>query len=325
MNPNLNTGLGNLMASAVFTQAMQNNPTTGRVVFVGASSLALVNEVQQMYGTTYPDGMRTVFTTLALAIASCVASRGDLIIVLPGHTETISSSTALAFNIAGITIVGIGNGALKPTFTLDTAATARIAVSVANVTVRNIKFVANFADIATVFLLTTAQGFTVDSCEFLDTSSVLNFLAIVTTTVAVVADNLTFTNNKIIGLGTTAGTTPIKIVGTHNRLTINDNYINLAILNNTSAVLAHAALVVTNLQMYRNRVFRPNTDTATGGILITTSSTTNTGIVADNYIFASDTAAAILVTAGSIYGMFNNLYIGDADASGFVLPAIGAN
>jgi hypothetical protein len=325
MYPNKESGLGAKMATALFDNVMFSNPTTGRVFIVGAASLALISEVKAIYGNHYSDGTPVVYTTLALAIAQCVASRGDIIIVLPGHTETISSATALAFNVAGITIIGIGNGALKPTFTLDTAATARIAVSVANVTVKNIKFVANFADIATVFLLTTAQGFVVDSCEFLDTSSSFNFLAIITTTVAVVADNLTFTKNTIIGLGTTAATTPIKILGTHNRLTINDNYINLAILNNTSAVLAHAALVVTNLQMYRNRVFRPNTDTATGGILITTSSTTNTGIVADNYVFHSDVAAAILVTAGSIYGMFNNLAIGDADASGYVLPAIGVN
>lgn len=325
MYPNKNSGNGSLMAHAVFTQVMANNPTTGRVLFVGNDSLALINEVKALYGSAYQDGMRMTHTTLSSALSVCVASRGDLIVVLPGHAETISSATALAFSIAGVTIVGLGNGALKPTFTLDTVATSKIVVSAANITVKGLKFVANFADIATVFLLSTAQGFTVTECEFLDTSSILNFLAIITTTVAVVADNLTFSKNKVILLGTTAATTPVKILGTHNRLVITENYFNEAVLNNTSAVLAHAALVVTNLQMGNNLVIRPNTDTATGGILITTSSTTNTGIVYNNYISHLDVAAAIMVTAGSVYGMFNNLAIGDADASGFVLPAIGAN
>ncbi len=324
MYPNINAGLGNLAASALIANALAANPTTGRFFLVGKASLALISEVKAMYDV-WPDGASVIYTTVDNAINACVASRGDTIIVLPGHTETVSSATAINLDIAGITIVGIGAGSLKPTLTLDTAATAKLPVSAANITVKGIKFVANFADITTVFLLTTAQGFTVTECEFIDTSSSLNFLTVVTTTVAVVADNLTFTKNKIIGKATTAATTPIKIVGTHDRLVINDNYINLAILNNTSGVLAHAALVVTNLEMYRNRVFRPNTDTSGGGILITTSSTTNTGIVADNYVFTSDTAAAILVTAGSIYGMFNNLHIGDADASGYVLPAIGQN
>jgi len=325
MYPNGNSGIGSKMMSALIETAMRQNPTTGRVFLVGKSGITNETEIKAIYGNNYPDGTAVMYTTLALALASCVASRGDLVIALPGHAENISSATALGFSIAGVTIVGIGNGSLKPTFTLDTAATSKIAVSAANVTVRGVKFVANFADIATVFLLTTAQGFTVDQCEFLDTSSILNFLAVITTTVSVVADNLTFTGNKVILLGTTAATTPIKIVGTHNRLVISDNYFNEGALSNTSAVLAHAALVVTNLEMYRNVVFRPSADTATGALLVTTSSTTNTGMIVDNKCFASDVAAALLVTAGSIYGMVNNLYIGDADASAYVLPAIGAN
>jgi hypothetical protein len=325
MYPNKNSGLGLLMAQALFGQAVRENATTGRIFIVAKSGITNESEIKALYGNNYPDGTPVIYTTIALAVVACLASRNDVILVAPGHTETISSATALQLNVAGVTIVGIGSGSLKPTLTLDTAATSKIPVSAANITVRGIKFVANFADIATVFLLTTAQGFTVDKCEFLDTSSILNFLAIITTTVAVVADNLTFTNNKVILQGTTAATTPIKVLGTHNRLVINDNYFNEAALSNTSAVLAHAALVVTNLEMARNRVFRPSTDTATGALLVTTSSTTNTGVIYDNYVFASDVAAALLVTAGSIYGMFNNLYIGDADASGYVLPAIGAN
>jgi hypothetical protein len=293
---------------------------------VGPSAANWYGDFIGAYGPDASGGNR-VFSTLEACIqdANVVASRGDVVFLLPGFTENISSATQVLFNKAGISIVGLGQGSLKPTITLDTISTSKIPVSVANVSISGVKFVANVADVATVFLLTTAQGFTVDSCEFVDTSSILNFLAIVTTTVAVVADNLTFSNNKVIGKGTTAATTPIKVLGTHDRLVIANNYINLAVLNNTSAVLAHGALVVTNLQMYGNRVFRPNTDTATGGILITTSATTNTGLVYDNYVSHLDTAAAILVTAGCKYGMFNNLADGDADASGFVLPAIGAD
>jgi len=225
-----------------------------------------------------------------------------------------------------VTIVGLGSGSLRPTFTLDTATTATLKVTAANVAFRNLLIVANFGDIVSAISLTTAKDFSVRGCEFRDTDSTHNFLAIVSTnSTANAADGLDVSQNVIRGSGTTAATTPIKVTGTLDRITINENYINLAVLNNTSAVLAHGALVVTNLLMSKNRVVRPNTDTATGGILITTSSTTNTGMVCDNYVAHADTAGAILVTAGSIYGMFNNLAVGDADASGFVLPAIGAN
>lgn len=262
--------------------------------------------------------------TLARAVA--IAAQYDIVMLKPGHAETISSSTALTMSVANLSVVGIGTGAIRPTFTLDTATTARVNVTAAGVSFANCVFIANFADIATVFTLTTAKDFISDACEFRDTSSILNFLTVVTTnSTDNAADGLMFIGNRVFGAGTTAATTPIKLGGNTDRVTINSNYINLAVLNNTSAVLAHTSKVVTNLEMSDNRVFRPNTDTATGGILITTSSTTNTGMVYNNKVQAADVAAAILVTAGSIYGMFNNLYDGDADASGFVLPAIGAN
>lgn len=260
------------------------------------------------------------YATLEQAINEATA--GDTIMIKAGHAETISSATALNFDKAGLSIIGLGQGSRRPTFTLDTAATAKIPVSAADITIQNCLFVANFADIATVFLLTTATDFSVLGCEFRDTSSILNFLTVVTTTVSVVADGLVFNGNRVISKGTTAATTMIKIAGTHDRVQINDNFYVGAVLNNTAALLAHGALVVTNLEMARNKVFRPNTDTATGGILITTSSTTNSGMVYDNYIKCLDAAGIILVTAGSIYGMTNNLVAGAADTSGFVLPAI---
>ena len=74
-------------------------------------------------------------------------------------------------------------------------------------------------------------------------------------------------------------------------------------------------------------VFSVNTDTSTGAILVSTTATTGSGMIADNYVRALDIAAAILVTATAVqYGLFNNLYVGDGTSvSGFVLPAIGSD
>jgi len=325
MYPNKESGLGAKMSSALINNAMVQNATTGRVFLVGAAALASISEIKAIYGSHYPDGTPVVYTTVALALAQCVAARGDLILVVPGHTETITGATSLTCSISGVTIVGIGSGSLRPTFTFTTAATANIPISAANVTFKNCIFIANFADIVACFTTVAAPEFHVIGCEFRDTDSTHNFLTIITTTITVNADGLTFSGNRIKSTGTTAATTPISLVGTMDRITINDNFITKAVLNNTSCLLAHAALVVTNLEMARNIVFSGNTDSATGAFLITTSSTTNTGMVHDNYVNGLDVAAAILVTAGCKYGMMNNLYDGDVDASGYVLPAIGTN
>jgi hypothetical protein len=190
-----------------------------------------------------------------------------------------------------------------------------------NISIVNILHVANFAAVASAYTNNAGTEFAIENCEFRDTSSVLNFVACVTTTASVSANGFTFNKNKVFGLGTTAATTPIKLLANTDRVTINDNQIVLAALSNTSALLAHAALVVTNLEMARNNVFRPSTDTATGGLLITRTSTTNTGHVYDNKVKCLDVAGMLIVTTGSAYGFTNNLVSGTADTSGILIPA----
>lgn len=267
------------------------------------------------------------FTTVTLALARCVADRGDIIMVKAGHAETISSATSLLLNKAGVAIIGLGAGTKRPTFTFTTANTARIPVSVDNVSIQNCRFIGNFLSIATCFLLTTAANFTVDTCDFADTSAILGFLSIITTTVSVNSDNLTFTNNRRISLATTTPGPDIVVANTMTGLTVvgNQSY-HTTISNNVAALIAHGALVMTAAFIANNDVYSVNTDTATGGVLVTTSATTGSGIIKGNRVRALDVAAEIMVTATAVqYGMFDNLYIGDGTYnSGFVSPAIGS-
>lgn len=71
------------------------------------------------------------FSTLDYAISQCVADRGDIVFVKPGHAETIASATALALDVAGVAVVGLGQGSNRPTFNL-TATDSKIAMSAAN-------------------------------------------------------------------------------------------------------------------------------------------------------------------------------------------------
>lgn len=317
MNYNINVGYGKLLASKI------NAKQAGKSFVVGASAVAYRDTYSDIFSAD-PTGTNRFFNTIDAAVGSCTANAGDTIYVLPGHTESISNATSLLLDVAGVNIVGIGVGANRPTLTYTTAATANIPVSAANVSIENVVFVANFADITSAFTLATAPGFSLVNCEFRDTSSILNFITAVTTTVTVNSDGLSIIGNRFFTLGTTAATTAIKIAGTMSRLRVNDNFVVKAVLNNTSCLIAHGALVMSSLEVARNRVFSNNTDSASGAFLITTSATTNTGMVYDNYVKGLDTAAEVLCTSGCAYGLFNNLYNGDANASGFVSPAIGS-
>ena len=265
------------------------------------------------------------FASLQYAKTRCTANNGDTVFAMPGHAETISSAAIFTCTVADIAYIGLGTGSRKPTLTFTTATTANIPVSAANNTFHNFRFVANFADVASFITIAAAPEFCVDSCDFLDTSSVLNALTCVTTTVTVNADGLTFTRNRVNSLATTAATTMIVVAGTMARITINDNWYVGAALNNTAALLEHGALNVTALEMGRNRVYRPNTDSATGAILIKTTATANTGMAYDNYVGCLDAAGIILFTAGSDYAPINNLVTGEVDKSGFVIPAIATD
>ena len=265
--------------------------------------------------------------TLAYAISLCAANNNDVIVILPGHAESITTATAVAFNISAITIVGLGNGIQRPTFTFTTANTATIAVSAGSIKISNCIFVGNFLSIASCFTVAAAPNFWVDNCVFRDTSVILGFLSIITTTVSVNADGLRFTNNEVQSDATTTPGPTIVVLGTLDRLTILNNVItHSTISNNISALLAQAALVVTHLNMGYNTVYSVNTDTATGGVLLTTSATTGSGMIYNNYAAGLDAAAQIMVTATALqYGMFNNQYAYRANplTSGFLLPAIG--
>lgn len=272
----------------------------------------------------------TAFATINGAITAATASNGDVIYVMPGHTETITTTTNLALSKAGLTIIGLGAGSLRPTLTFTTANTANIPVTASNITVLNLLFVGNFLSIASVFTVTgtaAAKDLTISGCEFRDTSSVLGFLSIVTTnSTANTSDGLAFTKNKIYSHSTSAGPAVVMLC-TNDRVAINDNFIvHDGANNNIALVMNSGALVSSNLEIARNQLFCVNTDTATGGAILVTSSTTSTGMVHDNYVKHLDVAAAVMITAtGSKLGEFNNLADGDVDNSGYVLPAIGTN
>ena len=103
------------------------------------------------------------FATLDFAIGTCTANNGDLIVVMPGHAETIATGTALAPDVAGVTIVGLGKGSFRPTFTMSAVASS-IVLSAANVSLENFLFLIEHD--VTIAIEYTAADCSVINCEF---------------------------------------------------------------------------------------------------------------------------------------------------------------
>jgi len=161
------------------------------------------------YGT-HPD---TPFATLDYAVGQCTANQGDVIFVLPGHSETLSAAGALDLDVAGIMIVGVGEGADQPLFTLDTGTGTDIDVDAASITVENIHFSANFADIAVCFDV-NATDFTLRRCRFTETATDMNFLVVVQDAAAAASDRITIEDCRAVGLLDASNTHFVNFAGT---------------------------------------------------------------------------------------------------------------
>jgi hypothetical protein len=268
------------------------------------------------------------FSTVAGALTQCTAGAGDIILVKPGHAETISSASILSLNKAGVAIIGLGAGSLRPTFTFTTATTANIPVTAANMSIQNLLFVANFADVASMFTATgtnTPTDFSIEQCEFKDISAILNALAVFTgNATANSCDGFRFVNNKVSSLGTTAATTAIKLLSNTDRVEIIGNKGASAVLNDTAALLAASTFQLTNFYLGGNIWERPNTS-STGGSFVSGSGNAWTGLAYDNYFYQVDATAGIWIATGhgSAFGYQNNYspITGAVDKSGLINPA----
>lgn len=109
--------------------------------------------------------------TLAAAYAACTANQGDVIVLMPGHAETYSTTgTKLTADKAGVKIIGLGRGPNRPTFTFGHTG-ATWAISAAGHTLENLLFVTG-TDGVTTFMTISAADWKLIDIETRDTTDV---------------------------------------------------------------------------------------------------------------------------------------------------------
>lgn len=257
------------------------------------------------------------FATIDYAIGRCTASNGDIIFVKPGHTETVSAAAGIACDVAGIAIVGLGSGTLRPTITLDTAATATVTISAANVTLHNLKFVAAFADITRIINLTAAEA-TIDMCEFVESAANLNWVDVIdaSSTTDGNANGLTVTRCRAFGVDAACDSF-IELNADVDRLRVEDNFVVHDHANATAFIEQATGKDITNASIQRNSYHSLK---ASGDILIDNDTTANSGVAAWNNASHATTTAEVLLDADGL-GYIQNYATGVITASGYLLPA----
>jgi hypothetical protein len=139
------------------------NPGTGRIFYVD-SEVTVEGD-----GTNWLNAR----DTLDEAVGLCTADRGDVILVAQGHSETMGAAAdEVDLDVAGITVIGLGNGTLRPTFNYTGDVTGAFAIGAANIKIHNLRFLAGAADVNDAIEVESAgDNATISSCVFTITTN----------------------------------------------------------------------------------------------------------------------------------------------------------
>lgn len=176
--------------------------TTGSVFYVSSTSANSADD------TSHGQTRELPFLTWGYAISRCTANNGDVIVLMPGHVETVIAAAGLAINIAGITHWALGHGASRPKVNFTTVVGASMVISAASQTIVNVLFTGGI-DALTNPVHLQAADIRLIGCETRDvTGQATDFIV---TTAA--ADRLLVSGWTHRGASAAGADTAISIVG----------------------------------------------------------------------------------------------------------------
>lgn len=190
------------------------------------------------------------FATIDYAIGRCTANKGDVILVMPGHTESVTAAGGIDCDVAGISIIGLGNGSNRPKISFSTSTSADIDIDAANVRIKNIVFDLTGIDALAAPIDVNAANFTLEDCEIIIANATAQAtLAILTDANA---SGMVVKNCLFYGSDDAGATAAIRLVGGSNIL-IKDN-IFVGSYGAAVGAISNITTAVTNLYIIGNHI-----------------------------------------------------------------------
>lgn len=248
---------------------------TGKVFVVGDSSTANLSMLQELFPVD-PDGQPRVHATLDAAVGFCTANAGDVIFVMPGHTETISSAGLIDLDVAGISVIGLGNGRDKPTINFTTTANADMDIDAVNITVENIFFDMTGVDAVVAGIDVNSSDFTLRNCEILMADSDGQTVVGLLTDSGI--DRLTVENCTFMGDSSVGGVAAIRVIGGDQHLIKDSTF--YGDYDTTGCAIENLTTATTNYTVTNNNIWNKHT----GSIVCINAVSTSTGSINFNLL-----------------------------------------
>ncbi len=189
------------------------------------------------------------FATVAYAITQCKSARGDIIICMPGHTETVAAAAGVTFtSTTGVTVIGLGRGSMRATFNF-TATASTITMNAANTSFINCLFTGGIDAVVSPIVISAADC-VLQECELRDVTGQVTD-GILTTAGA---NRLRIINHIHRGDSAAGTNAAIAIVG-GDQISIDIKYMdgNFAVAGVDVRTTATTQLSVSNVEHFRNR------------------------------------------------------------------------
>jgi hypothetical protein len=194
------------------------------------------------------------------------AAAGDTIFVLPTHAETVANATTIIPDKDGLSIIGLGRGARRPTITFSHA-NGNTPISGAGVVLKNFLFTTTGAIDVTAGITVTAEDVLLEDLEYRDaltTSQTVDFIV-----GAAASDRLHVKGLRYLGLAGDAGAAAVSITAAVDGVIIEDFNIDGTF---SAACIENVTGVATNM-LIRNGVGRNRHSTQDGIVVCTTTTT----------------------------------------------------
>lgn len=240
------------------------------------------------------------FGTIHYAVTQCTAAKGDIIMVMPGHIETVTAAAGLAIGTSGVAIIGLGAGGNRPMVQLTTATSATVTITAANVSVVNILFYCS-VDAVVSAIVVSAADVTIKNCEMRDNGASAQMVLGILTTAS--ADRLLVEDYFHNGSATAGADSAIAIVGGTNFVCRNFRIVG----NFANAAIDFKTTAHTDCSVHDGYIWTKNS----ADLCIKDTVTASTGRVGPNlYLMLTDNAANITeaITAATFH-YFDNIYV----------------